>query len=94
MAAAFAEGWIWPLLLAGVVLEALALLAHHRRTGRGLAPADVAALTLPGVFLMAALWAAAAGAAWGLTAAALAGSGLAHLAALRQRWRPGPRAPG
>jgi hypothetical protein len=86
----FASGRIVDLILALVALEALGLLAYHRRTGRGPAPADALSNLLSGACLMLALRGALVGAWWGWVALPLLASLLAHLADLRRRWPSGP----
>jgi hypothetical protein len=81
-------GHVADLILACLVLEAIALLAWHRATGRGLPPRAVAALLLPGAFLVLALRFALTGAAWPLIPAALVGALAAHLWDLSRRLRP------
>jgi hypothetical protein len=80
-------GQVADLILACLVLEAIALLAWHRMTGRGLAPRAVAALLLPGAFLVLALRFALTGAAWPLIPAALVAALGAHLWDLSARLR-------
>ncbi len=75
------------LVMAFVVLEAAALPAWRRRTGAGVAAADLLPNLAAGFCLLLALRAAMAGAAWPWIALALLGSGLAHLLDLRRRWR-------
>lgn len=87
MGALFADGRIVDLVLGLTLLEAVALVAYHRRTGRGVAPADLAGNLLAGVCLLLALRGALAGAWWGWIALCLSGSLVAHLADLRRRWR-------
>lgn len=82
----FASGRAVDLVLAFVAVEALVLALHRRHTGRGLPPADLAALLLPGVGLLLALRAALVGAWWGWTALALLAALLAHLADVGRRW--------
>ena len=74
------------LAIAAVALEIAALWWWHRRTGRGLAPRRVLPNLLAGLCLMLALRAVLGGAPVWWMAAALAGSGLAHVADLRGRW--------
>ena len=69
----FASGRIVDLILALVALEALGLLAYHRRTGRGPAPADALSNLLSGACLMLALRGALVGAWWGWVRAAAPG---------------------
>jgi hypothetical protein len=80
------DGRIVDLVLAVTLVEALVLGSYHHRTGRGLAPAVVLALLLPGVCLMLALRAALIDAWPGWIAFWLAAAFAAHLLDLRQRW--------
>ena len=75
-----------------VPLEALALLAWRRRTGRGIAPAGLLGNLAAGFCLAAALRCALAGPVPSLPvqvliAALLAAAGSAHLADLAARWQ-------
>ncbi|BDG72261.1 hypothetical protein [Roseomonas fluvialis] len=81
------SGHVADVILACLVLEAMALLAWHRATGRGLAPGAVAALLLPGAFLVLALRLALTGEAWALIPVVLVGALAAHLWDLRARLR-------
>jgi hypothetical protein len=81
------SGHVADVILACLVIEAVALLAWHRATGRGLAPRAVAALLLPGAFLVLALRLALTGAAWPLMPVVLVGALAAHLWDLRGRLR-------
>jgi hypothetical protein len=85
MAELFGTGRIVGLILAFVAMEAVVLLVYHRRTGRGVPPADLVPNLLAGVCLLLALGGALSGAWWGWIAAALAASLAAHLADLRRR---------
>ncbi|HEX8373858.1 MAG TPA: hypothetical protein VF606_01615 [Geminicoccaceae bacterium] len=87
MEALFTNGRIVDLILGLTVLEAVALVAFHRRTGRGVALADLLANLLAGVCLLLALRAALLGAWWGWIALCLSASLVAHLIDLRRRWR-------
>jgi hypothetical protein len=87
MEALFASGHVADLILVVLVLEAVVLIAWHRRTGRGLAPRAVLALALPGAALVAALRFALTGAWWGWIALALLAAFAAHLADIAVRWR-------
>lgn len=87
MEALFANGRIVDLILGLTVLEAVALVAYHRRTGRGVSPADLLGNLLAGACLLLALRGALVGAWWGWIALCLSASLLAHLADLRSRWR-------
>ncbi len=75
------------LILAMVVVEALALLAYRRITGRGIAAPDLIANLLAGAGLMLALRGALAGAGWPWIAVCMSAALLAHLADLWRRWR-------
>jgi len=86
MADFFASGRAADLVLLVLALEALALLAFQRATGRGPAPRAVLALALPGVALVVALRLALTDAWWGWIGLALAAAFLAHLFDLRSRW--------
>ena len=77
------------LATAAMLLEALLLLAWHRRTGRGLPPRSLLPTLAAGGGLMGALLAVLTGASplWLLGLLALAGA--AHVLDLRHRWQPG-----
>lgn len=81
------SGGVADVILVCLVIEAVALLAWHRATGRGLAPHAVAALLLPGAFLVLALRLALTDAAWPLIPLALVAALATHLWDLRGRWR-------
>lgn len=85
MAELFASGRIVGLILVFVALEAVVLVLYYRRTGRGVAPADLVPNLLAGGFLLLALGGALSGLWWGWMAAALAASLAAHLVDLRRR---------
>jgi hypothetical protein len=85
--ALFANGRIVDLILGLTVLEAVALIAYHRRTGHGVTPADLLGNLLAGVCLLLALRGALLGAWWGWIALCLAASLVAHVTDLRRRWR-------
>jgi hypothetical protein len=87
MTALFTSGHVVDLILGFTALEAFLLIAHHRRTGRGVAPADLLGNLLSGVGLMLALRGALVGAWWGWIGLCLAAALLAHLEDLRRRWR-------
>lgn len=87
MAALFASGRIVDVILALTLAEAVGLVAWHRRTGRGVAPADFLGNLLSGVCLLLALRAGLAGAWWGWIALALLAALAAHLTDLARRWR-------
>jgi hypothetical protein len=81
------SGHVADIILACLVVEAIALLAWHRATGRGLPPRAVVALLLPGAFLVLALRLALTGDAWALIPVVLVGALAAHLWDLRSRLR-------
>jgi hypothetical protein len=87
MAEFFTSGRVADLVLLVLVLESAALVLWHRRTGRGLPPAAVLGLALPGVALVLALRAALVGAGWPFVAMALVGAFAAHLFDLAFRLR-------
>jgi hypothetical protein len=82
----FVSGRVVDLVLAVMLVEAIALAAYHRRTGRGLPPVAIVLNLAAGAALLLALRGALVGAGWGWIALALAGAFAAHLADLRQRW--------
>jgi hypothetical protein len=82
----FASGRIVDIVLAITAIEAVLLVAYHRRTGRGPAPADLFGNLLSGVCLMLALRAALVDAWWGWVALWLLAAFGAHLSDLRRRW--------
>jgi hypothetical protein len=90
----FAGGRVVDFVLAVMLVEAVALAAYHRRTGRGLAPVAIVPNLAAGAALLLALRGALVGAGWGWIALALAGALAAHLADLRQRWSARPPCPG
>lgn len=75
------------LVVAITLVECVALMVHHRLTGRGIAPRDYFANLVSGLCLMLALRSLAhdAGAAW--VAVFLLGAGVAHGTDLWLRWR-------
>ena len=75
------------LVMGFVVLEAALLVAWQRRTGEGVAAADLLPNLAAGFCLLVALRAALDGAAWHWLALRLLGAGAAHLLDLRRRWR-------
>lgn len=82
----FTSGRVVDLVLAFVLMEAALLYVLYRWTGRGLAPAVLLSLLIPGACLLLALRAALTDASWMLVALWLLLSLVAHLADLRQRW--------
>ncbi len=91
----YTSGKIVDIVLVFVAVEFAALAVIYTRTGRGIAPRDVASNLLSAVFLLLALRSALNGMSWLWTAAFLAASFPAHLLDLRIRWNnpPGPRRP-
>jgi hypothetical protein len=85
--AAFASGFIVNLILLGVAAEAVILIVHHSRTGRGVAPIDLLVNLLAGACLLMAVRSALIQSSWERTAAWLAAALIAHIADLAQRWR-------
>lgn len=85
MAELFATGRIVDLIIGFTVLEGIALMAWRRRSGRGLATADVLSMLLPGMCLLLALRCTMTDAWWGWTAACLLASLVTHLADLGRR---------
>jgi hypothetical protein len=68
VAALFASGRVVDLILGLTLLEGLALALLHRRTGRGVAPADLVPNLLAGACLLLAVRGALTGAWWGWVA--------------------------
>lgn len=88
MLSLFATGRIVDIVLVITAVEAAALVAYHRHTGRGPKPADLLGNLLSGVCLMLALRAALVGAWWGWIGLCLTAAFAAHLSDLRRRWPP------
>jgi hypothetical protein len=78
-------GWI-DIVIALTAIEAVALVAYHHATGRGVAPADFLLTLASGVALLLALRSAVADGFGPLAAAWLLAGGAAHVADLRRRW--------
>lgn len=87
MSELFVSGHIVDLILGLVVLEAVAVAIYHRRTGLGVAPADLLSNLLSGVFLLLALRVALVQASWTWTALLLFAALLAHVTDLWRRWK-------
>lgn len=87
MGAWFASGRIVDLVIGFVVVEAIALAAYRRATGKGIAGVDLVPNLVAGLLLMFALRLALVAAWWGWIALCLLLAGLAHGADLRRRWR-------
>ncbi len=68
-------------------MEAALVVAWHRRTGKGVAPADFLLNLASGLFLMIALRCALASAGWVWIALSITAALIAHLADLRRRWK-------
>jgi hypothetical protein len=86
MEAYFKGTGVIDLVLALTLVEAAALLAYHRITGRGPSPRDYALNMVSGLCLMLALRSALAGAGWHWIALSLLASGLAHASDIYSRW--------
>jgi hypothetical protein len=82
LAAVFTSPLLIDLILTGTVLEAAVVIAW-----RGLSPLATLRTLAPGVFIMVALRAALAGAAWPWVPASLAAAGIAHFFDMKNRWR-------
>jgi hypothetical protein len=80
-----ATGWI-DVVIVLTLVEALALAAYHRLTGRGMAPRDFAPTLAAGMGLMFALRSALADGFGVVAAAWLLAAGAAHVADLWRRW--------
>lgn len=85
LAALFADGHAVDAILAFVGIEAVALTLVHRRTGRGIAPADLLPNLVSGTGLLLALRAALVDAHWPWIAASLLLGLGGHLADLTRR---------
>lgn len=80
------SGRICDIALALMGVEATALIAYRRATGRGIATGVLIANFAAGAALVLALRSALTGAHWTVTAAWLAASLVAHIADLKARW--------
>ncbi len=87
MADLFASGAIADIVIALMVVEAMALIAYARATGRGIAPVQVLTNFAAGICLFMAVRFALTGAPWQWIGGSLAISLVAHLADLKSRWR-------
>ena len=83
----FASGRVAELILLMLVIEAVALGLHHRRTGRGISLRAVLPFLLAGAAFALSLRAALTGAGWPWVALPLIGALMAHLWDLAARWR-------
>ena len=77
--------WI-DLVIAVTMLEAMAVFAYRRRTGRGMPMRAFAISLVPGLCLMAALRLSVTASGWGWVLVCLAAAGIGHAADLWQRW--------
>jgi hypothetical protein len=82
----FASGRFVDVILALVAVEWLVLAAYRRRTGRGIAAADLLPNLLAGAFLLLALRAALSGAGRPWITGALLAALCAHFVDLGRRW--------
>jgi hypothetical protein len=87
------SGRIIDVIIAMMAAEALLLYLHAARTGRGLAPPDIALNLLAGASLMLAVRAALVGAAPVWILLCLSASLVAHVADVARRWRRGNDVP-
>ncbi|MCP1675825.1 hypothetical protein J2T57_002980 [Natronocella acetinitrilica] len=85
MEALVTSGRVVDLVLLLTAAEAIALVAYHRLTGRGVPPGELIPYLLAGVFILLALRVALVGAAWYWIPVLLLGSLFAHLGALAKR---------
>ena len=85
--ALFSSGRIIDAILVLMALEAIALLAFHRATGRGVGPRALLPFLAAGVCLMLALKAALVGSGWQAVAAMLSLAFVFHLIDIVLRWR-------
>lgn len=83
----FADGHAVDAVLVFVGIEAIALTLVHRRTGRGIAPADLMPNLVSGTGLLLALRGALVGASWPWIAASLLLGLVGHVADLARRRR-------
>jgi hypothetical protein len=81
-----AESHVVDAILALMVLEALVLLAYRRWTGRGVAPASLAATLAAGACLLLVVRALVSGAAPSVLAVLMALALAAHVTDLALRW--------
>jgi hypothetical protein len=87
MADWFASGRIVDAIIVLVLIEAIAILAYHRITGRGIALGQIVWTLASGLSLMIALRAALTGGAWHSVAAPLTAALVTHLLDLAGRLR-------
>ncbi len=77
-------------VIVATLCEWAVLLLLWKRRQRGLPPAALAAMLVPGLCLMLAARSALLGMPWYWMALLLSAAGIAHLADLRRRWTRGP----
>ncbi len=82
-----ASGHVFDLVIAVLVIEAIAIVYHHRSTGRGVSPADLAGTFVAGLGLLLAARFAVTGWAAEWVGASLVLAFLGHAADLARRWR-------
>lgn len=75
------------LILAIVAVEFVVIAVYWRRTGRGIAPAQLAPNLLAGALLLIALRLVLSATAWPWVVACLSLAGIANVVDLRRRWR-------
>ena len=81
-----ADGRVLDAILAGMGLEACFLVALHRLTGRGVAPACLLPNLCSGLCLLLAMRLALGGAWWGFVSLALLGALCLHVGDLWRQW--------
>jgi len=81
------DGQLIEFIIALTVLEACALLAYHRLTGKGLQPAQYALNLVAGLCLMLAVRSVLLGHHWLWTVLCMSSAGLAHWTDLWRRWQ-------
>lgn len=87
----FSSGQIADAVMLVMALEAAVLIAWNRMTGSGPRPGALLVMLGAGFFLVLALRTALTGGAWEVMAAALAASGVCHVADLKSRFLPSTR---
>lgn len=92
MADFIASGRIIDVIVALMLMEAGALYAWHRATGRGIAPPDILLNLAAGASLMLAVRVALTGGAAGWLLAFLSAALVAHVADVARRWQAGTKA--
>jgi hypothetical protein len=81
------DGQLVEFIIALTVLEAVALLAYHRLTGKGLSPGHYALNLASGLCLMLAVRSVLLDHDWRWTVLCLSAAGLAHGTDLWRRWQ-------